>query len=103
MPNLPNFLEHDMAPTDIIIAGTNINFWCPEGKMLPEEVDQDSNFALEVYCIDGEFQAPAWPSECVDEVVCTTIPIPPTGGNHSIPFERADNQTKYRLVLLYLT
>ena len=45
-----------MTLGDIIIAGMSISFYCPVGTMLPFEVDQDSNFALEVYCVDGEFQ-----------------------------------------------
>ena len=46
-----------MSADDIIIAGMSINFYCQqESKMLPFEVDQDSNFLLEVYCVDGEFQ-----------------------------------------------
>jgi len=53
----PDFLKTDMSADDIIIAGMSINFYCQQdGKMLPFEVDQDSNFLLEVYCVDGEFQ-----------------------------------------------
>ena len=53
----PDFLKTDMSADDIIIAGMSINFYCQqESKMLPFEVDQDSNFLLEVYCVDGEFQ-----------------------------------------------
>ena len=55
--NPPGFLKTDMSANDIIIAGMSINFYCKQdGKMLPFEVDQDSNFLLEVYCVDGEFQ-----------------------------------------------
>ena len=55
--NPPGFLKTDMSANDIIIAGMSINFYCQQdGKMLPFEVDQDSNFLLEVYCVDGEFQ-----------------------------------------------
>ena len=67
--NVPDFLETDMNENDIVIAGMNINLFCKEdGKMLPFEVDQDSNFVLEVYCVDGEFQAPLWPAECVGKI-----------------------------------
>ena len=61
--------------------------------MLPNYVDLDSNFALEVFCVDGKYIAPLWPERCVPESVCTTIPNPP---NMEMPLVRADNRTKYR-------
>ena len=68
--NVPDFLETNMNENDIVISGMNINLYCKEdGKMLPFEVDQDSNFVLEVYCVDGEFQAPLWPAECVGRFI----------------------------------
>ena len=57
--------------------------------MLPFEVDQDSNFKLEVYCIDGAFKAPIWPEECAEEKVCSVIPESP---ENEIRLIRADNR-----------
>ena len=61
--------------------------------MLPNSVDLDSNFALEVDCVDGKYIAPLWPEQCEPEAVCTTIPNPPDA---EIALVRADNRTKYR-------
>ena len=61
--------------------------------MLPNSVDLDSNFALEVDCVDGKYIAPLWPEQCEPEAVCSTIPNPPDA---DIVLVRADNGTKYR-------
>ena len=83
-----------MKAGDVIPAGLHVSYKCTEAfYMLPFVVDSDSNFALEVYCVDGKFLAPTWPAECVEEAVCTTIPSPPTA---DIALVRADNKTKYR-------
>ena len=67
---------------------------CPLGQMLPVEVDQDSNFALEIFCIDGSFQAPSiWPSECQELKVCSAIPEPPEA---DIKLVKAHNRTQFR-------
>ena len=92
--NPPDFLIPSIEPTDVIIAGQSIYFECPEGQMLPFEVDQDSNFQLEVICIDGIFQPPVWPNQCQVELVCRDLPEPPQ--DPEIKFVRSDNRTKYR-------
>ena len=47
--------------------------------MIPEELDDDSNFVLEVTCSDGSFEVPKnWPPEqCTANVSCAHFPEPP--------------------------
>ena len=40
--------------------------------MLPSVSDPDSNFAIEVECVNGELQAPYWPELCEPEAVSIT-------------------------------
>ena len=92
----PAFLIPSMSEDDVIPAGLWISFTCTPGSMVPAEVDPDSNYALEVYCVDGLFVPPTWPTECEEENVCVNAPNPPTE-NVEIVFERSDNRTKYRI------
>lgn len=93
--NPPDFLVTTLTDDDVIPSGLYISLTCPIGTMLPYDVDQDSNFELEVFCIDGSFQPPIWPSECQAREVCESVPIPPDvdGG---IKLMRADNRTQFR-------
>lgn len=63
--------------------------------MLPFSFDPDSNFALEVNCVDGEFIRPVWPEACEPESLCSVVPNPPAGTN-GINLIRQDNRTEFR-------
>ena len=94
--NPPAFLKASMTENEVIASGLWIWFECDQtlnpGYMIPFESDTDSNYQLEVYCVDGSFLTPNWPSECVEENVCVNPPEPPAESGLS----RSDNRTKYR-------
>ena len=90
----PEFLTPDIELGEVVPSSQYLSYTCTDPDlMLPNSVDLDSNFALEVFCVDGKYKWPLWPEQCVPESVCTTIPNPP---NVEIPLVRADNRTKYR-------
>lgn len=96
--NPPGFLQPSIKAGDVIAAGQHVSYTCAEDyKMLPFVVDPDSNFALEVYCVDGKFLMPNWPAECEDEIVCdSSVYLPEPPATADIKLVRADNRTKYR-------
>ena len=90
----PEFLTPDLGLGEVVPSSQYLSYTCTESDlMLPNSVDLDSNFALEVDCVDGKYIAPLWPEQCEPEAVCTTIPNPPDA---EIALVRADNRTKYR-------
>ena len=55
--NPPSFLSPDIGPTDVIPSSQYLSYTCNEdGTMLPNAIDPDSNFALEVNCVEGSFE-----------------------------------------------
>ena len=63
--------------------------------MIAKEFDLDSNFALEVPCIDGKFILPnnSWPADgCVENNTCYNFPSPPAHTN----LVRADHRILLR-------
>ena len=90
----PDFLTPDIGLGEVVPSSQYLSYTCTESDlMLPNSVDLDSNFALEVDCVDGKYIAPLWPEQCEPEAVCSTIPDLPDA---EIPLVRADNRTKYR-------
>jgi hypothetical protein len=90
-PSPPDFMTPNIQAGDVISAGLHVTYTCiTENTMVPFDVDQDSNYAMEVFCVDGNFIAPIWPTECITEAVCTTVPTPTS------TLERSDNRTKFR-------
>lgn len=94
--NPPGFLKASMDENDVIASGLWIWFECDQtlnpGFMIPFESDPDSNYQIEVYCVDGSFLTPYWPLACVEENVCVNPPEPPLDTG----LARSDNRTKYR-------
>ena len=90
----PEFLTSDLKFGKVVPSSQYLPYTCTDpDKMLPNYVDLDSNFALEVFCVDGKYIAPFWPEQCEPKAVCSTIPHPPDA---DIALVRADNRTKYR-------
>ena len=90
----PDFLTTNLKFGEVVPSSQSLSYTCTDSdKMLPNSVDLDSNFALEVDCVDGKYIAPLWPEQCEPEAVCSTIPNPPDA---DIVLVRADNGTKYR-------
>jgi hypothetical protein len=58
--------------------------------MIPFTSDLDSNFELEVYCVNGNFLPPGWPAACEPMKVCSAVPVPPQ--NVPIPLIRIDSK-----------
>ena len=60
--------------------------------MIPFTSDLDSNFALEVYCVNGNFLAPSWPTACDPQKICSAASIPNPPSNVPIPLVRIDTR-----------
>ena len=76
----PAFLKPSTTVADIIVDGQSVSYVCRNSSLLiPEELDDDSNFVLEVTCFDGTFEVPRnWPPEkCIENVTCVDFPEPP--------------------------
>ena len=56
--------------------------------MLPAEADPDSDWEILVLCDKSTFQAPQWPSGCVEARFCADPPDPPEGSS----LQRLDNR-----------
>eukprot|EP00094_Tigriopus_californicus_P010586 TCALIF_10213-PA protein Name:"Protein of unknown function" AED:0.03 eAED:0.03 QI:9/0.8/0.81/1/1/1/16/76/1266 len=98
LPNLlaPSFMTTSTSSSDLVPSGQQIQYKCSNpGEMLPFEFDHDSNFALEVNCVDGAFIRPVWPQACVVESLCSVVPNPPDG-TQGINLIRQDNRTQFR-------
>ncbi len=62
-------------------------------KMLPSAYDIDSNYKMEIYCVDGVFDTSSgWPTDCETKSVCETVPEPPADKG----LERSDDRTTFR-------
>ena len=71
--NPPDFLIPDIGPGEVAPSSQFLSYTCTEADtMLPSVSDPDSNFAIEVECVNGELQAPYWPELCEPEAVSTT-------------------------------
>ena len=92
--NAPDFLTPNLKFGEVVPSSQYLSYTCTDSdKMLPNSFDLDSNFALEVDCVDGKYIAPFWPEQCEPKAVCSTIPNPPDA---DLALVRADNRTKYR-------
>ena len=55
----PAFLTTTTNEDDIIMDGQSVNYTCVDPSLLiPEELDEDSNFVLEILCLNGKFEPP---------------------------------------------
>ena len=79
--SLPAFLTTTTNEDDIIMDGESVNYTCGDPSLLiPGDLDEDSNFVLEILCLNGKFETPEkhWPpSKCVANQTCTKFPDPP--------------------------
>ena len=76
--------------------GESVQFVCQNDSLIvPDELDEDSNFAIDVVCSNGTFKPPnLWPPmECVLDTTCDTFPNPPKFTN----LVRADSKQRLRL------
>ena len=82
--NPPDFLMTTGMVNDIIPDGKSIKYVCRnDSLMVPDELDEDSNFSIDVVCSNGTFKVPRlWPpAECVLDTTCKHFPNPPQYSN----------------------
>ena len=92
----PEFLKTSRSIQDIYQDGQSVKYVCRNSSLLvPEELDKDSNFAIDIICSNGIFKVPEnWPpKECIPDTTCKSFPKPPA----LTELLRVDRKKKMRL------
>lgn len=61
--NAPAFVTLEAPSSNLILSGFSVSYTCTDAtQMIPESVDPDKNFKMEVMCLAGQFVWPTWPA-----------------------------------------
>ena len=94
--NPPDFLITTGIINDIVPDGKSVKYVCRNDSLIvPDELDKDSNFAIDIVCLNGTFKVPdLWPpTECVLDTTCNTFSYPPEYTN----LVRTDKKQRLRV------